>query len=61
MISNHFLLYQLFIGVRRPSFAEIGHRLKIWYQNQKRSEWESFEYQINGVIISKHISSMFEI
>lgn len=25
-------------GVRRPSFAEIGHRLKIWYQNQKRSE-----------------------
>lgn len=25
-------------AVRRPSFAEIGHRLKIWYQNQKRSK-----------------------
>lgn len=25
-------------AVRRPSFLEIGHRLKIWYQSQKRSE-----------------------
>lgn len=25
-------------AVRRPSFPEIGHRLKIWYQAQKRSE-----------------------
>ncbi len=24
-------------AVRRPSFPEIGHRLKIWYQAQKRS------------------------
>lgn len=23
-------------AVRRPSFPEIGHRLKIWYQAQKR-------------------------
>lgn len=26
-------------AVRRPSFAEIGHRLKIWFQNQKRSKF----------------------
>lgn len=26
-------------GVRRPSFAEIGHRLKIWFQSQKRSKF----------------------
>ncbi|XP_037051223.1 tyrosine-protein kinase transmembrane receptor Ror [Bradysia coprophila] len=25
-------------AVRRPSFPEIGHRLKIWYQAQKRSD-----------------------
>lgn len=25
-------------AVRRPSFPEIGHRLKIWYQAQKRSK-----------------------
>lgn len=25
-------------GVRRPNFAEIGHRLKIWHQSQKRRE-----------------------
>lgn len=24
-------------AVRRPTFPEIGHRLKIWHQNQKRS------------------------
>lgn len=27
-------------AVRRPLFAEIGHRLKIWYQNQKRSTYK---------------------
>lgn len=27
-------------AVRRPSFPEIGHRLKIWYQQQKRSEYK---------------------
>lgn len=26
-------------AVRRPSFPEIGHRLKIWYQTQKRSKY----------------------
>lgn len=25
-------------AVRRPAFAEIGHRLKVWYQTQKRME-----------------------
>lgn len=25
-------------AVRRPAFAEIGHRLKVWYQQQKRVE-----------------------
>lgn len=25
-------------AVRRPSFLEIGHRLKIWFQSQKRSD-----------------------
>lgn len=28
-------------AVRRPSFPEIGHRLKIWYQAQKRSKFRS--------------------
>lgn len=26
-------------AVRRPSFPEIGHRLRIWFQNQKRSKF----------------------
>lgn len=29
-------------AVRRPSFPEIGHRLKIWYQAQKRSNEREF-------------------
>lgn len=29
-------------AVRRPSFPEIGHRLKIWYQAQKRSIFLQF-------------------
>jgi hypothetical protein len=27
-------------AVRRPTFAEIGHRLKVWYQSSKRRELE---------------------
>lgn len=27
--------------VRRPAFAEIGHRLKVWYQQQKRTEQQN--------------------
>lgn len=25
-------------AVRRPTFAEIGHRLKVWHSSSKRSE-----------------------
>lgn len=28
-------------AVRRPAFAEIGHRLKVWYQQQKRMELQT--------------------
>jgi receptor tyrosine kinase-like orphan receptor 1 len=27
-------------AVRRPTFLEISHRLKVWYQTSKRSEYE---------------------
>lgn len=30
-------------AVRRPNFPEIGHRLKIWYQAQKRSIYFNFQ------------------
>lgn len=36
-------------AVRRPSFAEIGHRLKIWYQNQKRS----MQFNIHNVYFNR--------
>jgi receptor tyrosine kinase-like orphan receptor 1 len=31
-------------AVRRPTFPEIGHRLKIWYQAQKRNETVNGEF-----------------
>lgn len=39
-------------AVRRPSFPEIGHRLKIWYQVQKRCKNFNF-------FIEKYFKSIF--
>lgn len=41
----YFLVYALMVecwheqSVRRPTFAEIVHRLKLWYQSQRRRKY----------------------
>ncbi|XP_065079772.1 tyrosine-protein kinase transmembrane receptor Ror-like [Ochlerotatus camptorhynchus] len=39
-------------AVRRPTFPEIGHRLKIWYQAQKRSEQNEQTFNRKGSVLS---------
>ncbi|XP_055613922.1 tyrosine-protein kinase transmembrane receptor Ror-like, partial [Uranotaenia lowii] len=39
-------------AVRRPTFPEIGHRLKIWYQAQKRSEQTDQSFNRKGSVLS---------
>ncbi|XP_055626293.1 tyrosine-protein kinase transmembrane receptor Ror [Toxorhynchites rutilus septentrionalis] len=39
-------------AVRRPTFPEIGHRLKIWYQAQKRSEQNEQGFNRKGSVLS---------
>ncbi|XP_058460965.1 tyrosine-protein kinase transmembrane receptor Ror [Malaya genurostris] len=39
-------------AVRRPTFPEIGHRLKIWYQAQKRNEQSEQGFNRKGSVLS---------
>ncbi|XP_055537399.1 tyrosine-protein kinase transmembrane receptor Ror [Wyeomyia smithii] len=39
-------------AVRRPTFPEIGHRLKIWYQAQKRNEQNEQGFNRKGSVLS---------
>ncbi|XP_058831666.1 tyrosine-protein kinase transmembrane receptor Ror [Topomyia yanbarensis] len=39
-------------AVRRPTFPEIGHRLKIWYQAQKRNEQSDPCFNRKGSVLS---------
>uniref|UniRef100_A0A182N957 Tyrosine-protein kinase receptor n=1 Tax=Anopheles dirus TaxID=7168 RepID=A0A182N957_9DIPT len=46
-------------AVRRPTFPEIGHRLKIWYQAQKRSEQnEQAGFNRKGSMLSVNTNRM---
>ncbi|XP_035786787.1 serine/threonine-protein kinase mig-15-like [Anopheles albimanus] len=46
-------------AVRRPTFPEIGHRLKIWYQAQKRSEQnEQAGFNRKGSMLSVNTQRM---
>ncbi|XP_061505528.1 tyrosine-protein kinase transmembrane receptor Ror [Anopheles gambiae] len=46
-------------AVRRPTFPEIGHRLKIWYQAQKRSEQnEQGGFNRKGSMLSVNTNRM---
>uniref|UniRef100_A0A182VGC5 Tyrosine-protein kinase receptor n=1 Tax=Anopheles merus TaxID=30066 RepID=A0A182VGC5_ANOME len=47
-------------AVRRPTFPEIGHRLKIWYQAQKRSEQnEQGGFNRKGSMLSVNTNRIF--
>ncbi|KAL9699926.1 hypothetical protein quinque_003367 [Culex quinquefasciatus] len=45
-------------AVRRPTFPEIGHRLKIWYQAQKRNEQTEQGFNRKGSVLSVNTQRM---
>ncbi|XP_029735842.2 tyrosine-protein kinase transmembrane receptor Ror isoform X2 [Aedes albopictus] len=45
-------------AVRRPTFPEIGHRLKIWYQAQKRTEQNEQSFNRKGSVLSVNTQRM---
>ena len=46
-------------AVRRPTFPEIGHRLKVWYQTQKRTEQteQGFNRKGSQLSVNQRMSS----